>query len=33
MYTARVGDEELEENIKAAQACPVNIIHVKQVNK
>ncbi len=30
-YTARVGDEEFEDNKKAAQACPVNIIKVKQI--
>ena len=27
-HTVRVGDEELEENIKAAEACPVKIIRV-----
>jgi ferredoxin len=31
MYTARVGDEEYDENIKAAQACPMNIIQVKKI--
>ena len=31
MYTARVGDEEYEENVKAAQACPMNIIQVKKL--
>ena len=30
-YTARVGDEEFEDNKKAAQACPVNIIKVKKI--
>lgn len=30
-YTAKVGDEEFEENVKAAKACPVNIIQVKKV--
>jgi ferredoxin len=30
-YTARVGDEELEENVKAAAACPMNIIQVKKI--
>jgi ferredoxin len=30
-YTVKTGDEELEENIKAAQACPMNIIQVKQI--
>lgn len=31
MYTARVGDEEYDENVKAAQACPMNIIQVKKI--
>lgn len=30
-YTARVGDEEFQENVEASKACPVKIIHVKQV--
>ncbi|MBD78680.1 MAG: ferredoxin [Crocinitomicaceae bacterium] len=30
-HTARVQDENLEANEKAAQACPVKIIQVKQV--
>jgi ferredoxin len=30
-YTVKVGDEELDENIRAAEACPVNIIKVKQI--
>jgi len=30
-YTVRVGDEEYEENQRAAEACPVNIIKVKQL--
>jgi ferredoxin len=30
-YTVKVGDEELDENIKAAAACPVKIIKVKQI--
>jgi len=30
-YTVKVGDEEFEENVRAAQACPVNIIHVKKI--
>lgn len=30
-YTVRVDDEELVANEKAAQACPVNIIKVKQI--
>jgi ferredoxin len=29
-YTIRVGDEEYEENKKAAAACPVNIIKIKK---
>lgn len=28
-HTAKVGDEEYEDNLKAAEACPVNIIKVK----
>jgi ferredoxin len=31
MYTARVSDEEYEANVKAAQACPMNIIQVKKI--
>ena len=27
-HTVRVGGEEYEENMKAAEACPVNIIKV-----
>ena len=30
-YTVKVGDEELDENQRAAEACPVNIIKVKQI--
>ena len=30
-YTVKVREDELEENLKAAQACPVKIIHVKEV--
>jgi ferredoxin len=30
-HTVRVHDEELEDNLRAAKYCPVNIIHVKQV--
>ena len=30
-YTAKVGDEEFQDNVKAADACPVNIIKVKQI--
>lgn len=30
-FTARVGEEEFDANIRAAQACPVNIIQVKQL--
>ena len=30
-YTVKVGDEALEENQRAAEACPVNIIKVKQI--
>ncbi|KXK43730.1 MAG: ferredoxin [Bacteroidetes bacterium OLB11] len=29
-YSTKVGDEELEDNLKAAQACPMNIIQVKK---
>ncbi len=29
-YTAKVGEEEYEENVKAAEACPVKIIQVKK---
>jgi ferredoxin len=30
-YTVKVGDEEYDENIDAAAACPVKIIKVKQI--
>ncbi len=30
-YTIRTGDEEFDENRKAAEACPVNIIQVKMI--
>ncbi len=30
-YTAKVGDEEYDENVKAADACPVNIIKIKRI--
>ena len=30
-YTARVLDHEFEDNVKAAKACPVNIIQVKKI--
>ena len=30
-YTAKVGDDEFDENVRAAEACPVNIIQVKQI--
>lgn len=30
-HTARVGDEELEANLKAAEVCPMKIIHIKQI--
>ncbi len=30
-YTVKVQEGELEENIKAAEACPVKIIHVKHI--
>jgi len=30
-YTVKVGNEELEENLKAAEACPVKIIKVKLI--
>jgi ferredoxin len=31
IYTARVNDDEFEDNVKAAQACPMNIIQVKKI--
>ena len=30
-FTTRVNDDELEDNIKAAEACPVKIIQVKKI--
>ena len=30
-FTVRVHDDEYEDNLKAADACPVNIIHVKKI--
>ena len=30
-HTVRVGDEEYEENVRAAEACPVKIIQVKKI--
>ncbi len=30
-YTVKVRENELEENIKAAEACPVKIIQVKHI--
>ncbi len=30
-YTVKVREDELDENIKAAEACPVKIIHVKHI--
>lgn len=30
-HTVRVGDEEFEDNMKAAKACPVKIIDVKKI--
>ncbi len=30
-HTAKVGDEEFDDNMKAADACPVNIIKVKMI--
>lgn len=30
-YTVKVGDEEFDENLRAAEACPVSIIKVKQI--
>ena len=30
-YTVKVREDELEDNIKAADACPVKIIHVKHI--
>lgn len=30
-HTVHAGDEEYEENVKAAEACPVKIIKVKKL--
>jgi ferredoxin len=30
-YTARVQDEEFDDNVKAAAICPMNIIQVKKI--
>jgi len=30
-YTVKVREDELEDNIKAADACPVKIIHIKHI--
>jgi ferredoxin len=30
-FTIKVGDEEYDDNLKAAKACPVNIIQVKKI--
>ncbi len=30
-YTVKVGDEEFDENQRAAEACPVKIIKVKKI--
>jgi len=30
-HTVRVSDDEYDENQRAAEACPVNIIQVKQL--
>ncbi len=30
-FTIRVHDDEYNDNINAADACPVNIIHVKKI--
>ncbi len=30
-YTVKVQEDEWQENIKAAEACPVKIIHVKHI--
>ena len=31
-HTVRVGDEEFDDNVKAAEACPVKIIQVKKLD-
>ena len=30
-HTVKVGDEEFEDNLRAAEACPVKIIKVKKI--
>lgn len=30
-HTVKVGDDEFDENVRAAEACPVNIIQVKKI--
>ncbi len=30
-HTARIGDEDFDENVKAAEVCPVKIIKVKKI--
>lgn len=30
-HTVRVNDEEFEDNVRAAEACPVKIIKVKKI--
>jgi ferredoxin len=30
-YTLKTGDEEFEENVKAAEVCPMKIIQVKKI--
>jgi ferredoxin len=30
-YTSRVSDDEFDDNLKAAEACPVKIIQVKKI--
>lgn len=30
-YTVRIDNEEYDDNVKAANACPVNIIKVKMI--
>lgn len=31
-YTLKAGEHELQDNLKAAKACPVNIIQVKNLS-
>jgi len=30
-YTVRVHDDEWDDNLRAAQSCPVNIIKIKRI--